>query len=482
MPSADATFSSATLEVVNPYDLSRVETLAVHGPDDAERTLSIAYGLFRNRERWLPLYERVSVLERAAGLIGERLNELATLVVREGGKPLRDARAEVSRAAEIAKACVAAMRNDAGDVLPMNLSRPTGERMAFTRREPVGMVAAVGAYSDPFGLIVEQAAPAVAAGCPVVAKPAAETPLSCLAFLDILAEAGLPTGWAQAIVTDDEAAAGTLAADPRTGFFSFVGPADAGWRLRSKLAPGARCALGHGGAAPVVVADDIDIYEVREALLPGCFRHAGQSGVSVRRVFAHTRVATRFATQLAMKASGLLVGDPMLEETDMGPLIRPDELARVHERVCEAVDGGGQLLTGGAALTDTLYAPTVIFNPPPDCRLMTEETFGPVVCVAPWFRVRDALELANGLPTAFQAAVFTRDIDAAMEIAAGLDASAVMVNDHAAFRADWTPFGGWRSSGLGAGTVAGAIRGLQAEKAIVLRTSRLETPPDAAPA
>ena len=482
MSLADPTSSSATLEVVNPYDLSLVETLAARGREDAERALSIANGLFRDRGRWLPLHERVAVLERAAGLIEKRLSELATLVVREGGKPLRDARAEISRAADIVKTCVAAVRNDAGDVLPMNLSRPTGERMAFTRREPVGVVVAIGTYSDPFGLIVEQAAPAIAAGCPIVVKPAGETPLSCLAFLEILREAGLPAGWAQAVVTDDEAVAGTLAADPRTGFLSFVGRADAGWRLRNKLGPGTRCALGHGGAAPVVVAGDVDIYEVREALLPGCFRHAGQSGVSVRRVFAHTRVATRFATQLAMKASGLLVGDPMLEETDMGPLIRPGELARVHERVREAVDGGGQLLTGGAALTDTLYPPTVIFNPPPECRLMTEEMFGPVVCIAPWFKIRDALDLANGLPTAFQAAVFTRDIDVAMEIAAGMDASAVMINDHTAFRADWTPFGGWRSSGLGAGTVAGAIRDLQAEKAIVLRTSRLETPPDATPA
>lgn len=482
MSLADTTSSSATLEVVNPYDLSLVETLAARGREDAERALSIANGLFRDRGRWLPLHERVAVLERAAGLIEKRLSELATLVVREGGKPLRDARAEISRAADIVKTCVAAVRNDAGDVLPMNLSRPTGERMAFTRREPVGVVVAIGTYSDPFGLIVEQAAPAIAAGCPIIVKPAGETPLSCLAFLEILREAGLPAGWAQAVVTDDEAVAGTLAADHRTGFLSFVGRADAGWRLRNKLGPGTRCALGHGGVAPVVVAGDVDIYEVREALMPGCFRHAGQSGVSVRRVFAHTRVATRFATQLAMKASGLLVGDPMLEETDMGPLIRPGELARVHERVREAVDGGGQLLTGGAALTDTLYPPTVIFNPPPECRLMTEEMFGPVVCIAPWFKIRDALDLANGLPTAFQAAVFTRDIDVAMEIAAGMDASAVMINDHTAFRADWTPFGGWRSSGLGAGTVAGAIRDLQAEKAIVLRTSRLETPPDATPA
>jgi acyl-CoA reductase-like NAD-dependent aldehyde dehydrogenase len=251
--------------------------------------------------------------------------------------------------------------------------------------------------------------------------------------------------------------------------------------LRSKLAPGTRCALEHGGAAPVIVTGDSDVYEVREALLKGCFYHAGQVCVSTQRIFAHTKIATRFATQLAMKASGLAVGDPMNEETDIGPLIRPAELDRIHEWVTEAVDGGGQLLTGGEKLTDTLYAPTVIFNAPRECRLMTDEVFGPVVCVDPWFKLEDALDRANALPTAFQAAVFTRDIERAMEIGNGLDASAVMVNDHSAFRADWMPFAGLRQSGLGTGGIPHTIRDMTVDKMIVLRTDSLDTPPDVEP-
>jgi acyl-CoA reductase-like NAD-dependent aldehyde dehydrogenase len=178
-----------------------------------------------------------------------------------------------------------------------------------------------------------------------------------------------------------------------------------------------------------------------------------------------------------MKASGLTIGNPINAETEVGPLIHPTELDRVHEWILEAVNGGGQLLTGGEKLTDTLYAPTVIFNAPADCRLMTNEVFGPVVCVDPWFNVEDALYRANSLPTSFQASVFTRDIERAMEISKGLDASAVMINDHTAFRADWMPFSGRRQSGLGTGGIPNTMRAMTSDKLIVLRTDSLAVPP-----
>ena len=473
---------SPSLTVVNPFDLTDIATIAESTAVDLERVLTAAYGLFRDRSGWLPVHRRLEILERAAVLMTQRAPALVQTAVREGGKPLRDTQAEVARAIDGVRAAIAAIRSGAGSVVPMGLTPATDRRMAFTQPEPVGVVVAISAFNHPLNLIVHQVIPAVAAGCPVIVKPAPETPLSCVALLEILHEAGLPPDWAQAIVTSDIALAEALATDARVGFFSFIGSAKVGWALRAKLAPGTRCALEHGGAAPVIVASDVDVYEVREALLKGCFYHAGQVCVSVQRIFAHAKVATRFATQLAMKASGLVVGDPADEHTEVGPLIRPAELDRVHAWVREAVDGGGQLLTGGEKLTETLYAPTVIFDAPADCRLMTEEVFGPVVCVDPWFKAADALARANGLPTAFQAAVFTRDIERAMELAAGLDASAVMINDHTAFRADWMPFAGLRQSGLGVGGIPHTIRDMQTEKMIVLRTDPLVVPPDAAPA
>ena len=473
--------TNKTLSVLNPFDLSPVDTLAENDETDIEDALATAYRLFRDRDLWLPAHARLTVLEKTAALMEQRYDALAETAVREGGKPLADSRIEVTRAIDTVKATAAVLRTRDGETVPMGLTPPANHRVAFTRKAPIGVVVAISAFNHPLNLIVHQVAPAIAAGCPVIVKPAPDTPLSCLAFIDTLHEAGLPKEWVQAIVTSDNDLAEKLVTDTRVGFFTFIGSADVGWSLRSKLAPGTRCALEHGGAAPVIVTGDCDVYEVREALLKGCFYHAGQVCVSVQRIFAHTKIATRFATQLAMKASGMQLGDPMDKNTEVGPLIRPGETDRVHEWVTEAVKGGGQLLTGGEKLSDTLYAPTVVFNPPPDCRLMTEEVFGPVVCVDPWCELDDALARANSLPTAFQAAVFTRDIELAMEVSGRLDASAVMVNDHTAFRTDWMPFAGLRKSGLGTGGVPYTYDDMTVEKMIVLRTDSLVTPPDAGP-
>ena len=473
--------ASHTLAVFNPLDLTLVDTVAESTVEEIDAALGRSYALFRDRAAWLPEHTRIAVLERTASLMEDRFDQLAETAVCEGGKPMTDTRAEIVSAINTVKSTVAALRRDAGEVVPMGLTPATGNRIAFTRREPVGVVVAISAFNHPLNLIVHQVAPAVAAGCPVIVKPAPDTPLSCLAFVDILHAAGLPKDWGQVIVTSDNALAEKLATDSRVGFLTFIGSAKVGWALRSKLAPGTRCALEHGGAAPAIVTGDSDVYEVREAILKGCFYHAGQVCVSVQRIFTHTKIATRFATQLAMKAAGLRIGDPMDPETEIGPLIRPAEVDRVHDWVTEAVNGGGQLLTGGEKLSDTIYAPTVIFNAPKDCRLMTEEVFGPVVCVDPWFKLDDALDRANSLPTAFQAAVFTRDVERATEISDRLDASVVMVNDHTAFRADWMPFAGLRQSGLGTSGVPYTLRDMTVEKLIVLRTDSLVKPSDMEP-
>lgn len=482
MVPADPDTDVRTLAVLNPYDLSPVDTLPETGAEAADAALADAAALFRDRSAWLPVHRRLEILDRAATLMEERAGHLAEIAVREGGKPVRDTRAEIADAVASVRLAAAALRTDAGDAVQTGLTAASGRRMAFTRREPVGVVFAVGAFHHPVAGPAAQIAPAVAAGCPVLVRPAPETPLSCLAFLEVLAEAGLPREWAQPVVTSDDALVARLAADPRLGFLLYAGDAETGWRLRAGLASGVRCALDHGGAAPVIVAGDIDVYEVREALLAGCFGHAGQMPSAVQRIYAHTKVATRFATQLAMKAAGLLIGDPMDGRTDVGPMIRPSGADRVHDWVREAVDGGGQLLTGGEWLSHTLYAPTVIFNPPRDCRLMTEQVSGPVVCVEPWFKVPEALARANASTGNDRAAVFTRDVERAMEFADELDASAVMINDHPAFRLPSMPAAGRGRTGLGPSGVAETLRALQSEKTIVLRTEPLNAPPDAEPA
>ncbi len=260
-----------------------------------------------------------------------------------------------------------------------------------------------------------------------------------------------------------------LVTDPRVGFFSFIGSARVGWMLRSKLAPGTRCALEHGGAAPVIVAEDADTDDALPLLAKAGFYHAGQVCVSVQRIYAHESIVQQVCEGLAERAAVMKVGDPTLPDTEIGPLIRPGEVNRVDEWVKEAQDSGARLITGGRRLSDTCYAPTVLFSPSSEARVSCREIFGPVVSVYLYSDMDEAIGQANSLPYAFQAAVFTRDIDRAIYAYRHLDASAVMVNQHTAFRVDWMPFAGLRQSGLGVGGIPHTFRDMQIEKMMVLR-------------
>ena len=461
------------MDVHAPWDRNLIATVQRGGPPVVEKALDTAYRLFRDRDAWLSAARRIDILRRAAVLMQERREELAVEAAREGGKPLIDSRVEVDRAVDGVHECVEFLRTQHGDEMPMGLNAASANRLAFTRHEPIGVVVAFSAFNHPLNLIVHQVGPAVATGCPCIVKPAEATPLSAMRFVGILREAGLPEEWCQCLLTTDLDVAGSLATDSRVGFFSFIGSARVGWMLRSKLAPGTRCALEHGGAAPVLVAEDADLDYGLPLISKGGFYHAGQVCVSVQRVFAHRNVARHLAGRLAQAATALNVGDPTLPDTEVGPLIRPAEVERVTEWVREAVDRGGELLAGGEALSETCYAPTVLYDPPGDVRVSTSEIFGPVVCVYPYDDIDEAIARANSLPYAFQASVFTRDIDTALRASRRLDASAVMVNDHPAFRVDWMPFAGLRESGIGVGGIPYTMEDMQIRKLTVVRSKEL---------
>jgi len=462
---------TGTVEVRSPYDASLLATVKTSGAGHVEDALSAAYALSRDRDGWLPLPERVEILHRLATLMEKQQDELALLAAAEGGKPLRDSQVEVTRAIDGVRLCIEEVRSNRGHVIPVAGTKATAGRIAFTQKEPIGVVVAVSAFNHPLNLIVHQVAPAVATACPVIVKPAGDTPLSCLKFVSLLLEAGLPKHWCQAIVTADNASAETLVTDSRVSFFSFIGSAKVGWMLKSKLAPGTRCALEHGGVAPAILLEDFDMESAVAAITKGGFYHAGQVCVSVQRVFVPKQQARQFAESLAASAGELAVGDPVKATTDVGPLIRPAEIDRVDEWVKEAVSAGGELSGGGNRLENNCYAPTVILNPPKDVRLSYLEVFGPVVCVYSYSDIDDAIDLANSLPTAFQAAVFGKDIEQTLAVSAKLDASAVMINDHSAFRDDVMPFAGLRESGLGTGGIPYTMEDMQIEKMVVMRAS-----------
>ncbi len=465
-----AVSASEPKTVTAPYDGAAIATVASGDSSVVETALATADRLYKDRNGWLPVYKRVEVLEKTQGIMASRAEELALEAAREGGKPLIDSRVEVARAIDGVKLCIEALRNQHGTEIPMNVTAAAANRIAFTRHEPIGPVVSVSAFNHPLNLIIHQVAPAVAAGCPVIIKPAEITALSCLRFVGILREAGLPEEWCQAIVTAGRAQSEALVVDPRVAFFSFIGSAAVGWALRSKLAPGARCALEHGGAAPVIIAADADLDDVLPVLTKGGFYHAGQVCVSVQRIYAHSSIAREVATRIAGLADALVIGDPTEEATEVGPLIRNNEVTRVEEWVAEAAAGGGEILSGGNKISDSCYACTVLYDPPGDVRVSTHEIFGPVVCVYPYDDIDDALARANSLPVAFQAAVCTRDIDTALYVYKHIDASAVMINDHTAFRVDWMPFAGLRQSGHGVGGIHHTLHDMQIEKMMMMRS------------
>jgi acyl-CoA reductase-like NAD-dependent aldehyde dehydrogenase len=465
--------SSDTLSVLSPYDRQIIARVATADEETVDLALNNAQSLFNDRSCWLKTEQRLAILQKTAKLMTECSESLALEAAREGGKPLIDSRIEVARAIDGLHVCIETLKTNAGSEIPMNLNAASANKLAFTRREPIGIVVAVSAFNHPLNLIVHQVAPAIAAGCPVIVKPAEDTPLSCFRFVQLLFEAGLPSGWCQCLLTKDTTVATHLVTSPLVSFFSFIGSAKVGWMLRSKLAPGTRCALEHGGAAPVIVTEDADLDTAIPKLVKGGFYHAGQVCVSVQRVFVHDSIAEIFADRLATAADQLCVDDPTLETTHVGPLIRPGEVDRVEAWVNEAIGLGALAMAGGKRLSDTTYQPTVLYNPSDHCKVSQQEIFGPVVCVYPYHDMDDAIKRANALPFAFQASVFTKNIDSAMKAYGHLNASAVMINEHTAFRTDWMPFAGLRQSGLGVGGIPHTLRDMQIEKMMVIHSDEI---------
>ena len=461
------------LEVTAPFDGAVIAKLPRMNAAQVEAALASAYALYRNRDAWIPKARRIEILRNAAKIISGRAEELALQAAREGGKPLIDSRVEIARAIDGIEVCIETLRTNAGNVIPMGVNAASAGHLAFTQHEPIGVVAAVSAFNHPFNLIVHQVGPAVAAGCPVLVKPASATPLSCIAFVEILHEAGLPKAWAQVVMPETNALATKMVTDKRVAFFSFIGSGAVGWGLRAQLAPGTRCALEHGGAAPVIVAADADLAANLPRLAKGGFYHAGQVCVSVQRIYAHASIAEELANELGKLGAAMKVGDPTRVETEVGPLINHGECDRVHAWVQEAVAGGAKLISGGEKISASCYQPTVLFNPPEDAKVSRSEVFGPVICVYAYTDINEAIARANSLPVSFQAAVFTRDIDTALRVYNRIDATAVMVNDHTAFRVDWMPFAGARESGHGVGGIPHTIHDMQIEKMMVIRSNEI---------
>lgn len=464
--------SLETIKVTSPYSGELLQEIKAANKNDIDNALKLARDVFEDQEKWLAKYERVAILEKTVEIMKSRIEELTLIAAKEGGKPYIDSKVEVERAINGVKLAIEHMGVFEGKEVAMGHTASSANRIAYTMKEPIGVVVAISAFNHPLNLAVHQTVPAIAVGSPVIIKPSETTPMSALNFVDILYEAGLPKAWCQVAVCHREEAE-YLATNTKVDYLTFIGSAKVGWYLNAHVAAGTRVGLEHGGVAPVIVESDADLKELIPALTKGGFYHAGQVCVSVQRLYVHEDICDNVAQQLTQSASKLIVGDPLDPKTEVGPLITHSEVERVEAWVKEAVEGGAKLLCGGARLSESCYEPTVLLNPPKDAKVSTLEVFAPVVCIYSYSNIEDAFKEANSLEVSFQAAVFTKNIDTALKSVKRLNATAVMVNDHTAFRVDWMPFGGAKASGLGLGGIPYSMEEMSKEKLMVIKSSVL---------
>jgi acyl-CoA reductase-like NAD-dependent aldehyde dehydrogenase len=451
------------LEVRSPYDGAVVGRVARGGRDEARRAVDAAG---RAMQDPLPAHERAEILVRVAEALGGRADEAARLISAEAGKPLKAARVEVGRAISTYTMAAVEARTLAGRVVPMDASQAGEGKVAITLRRPIGVVGAISPFNFPLNLVAHKIAPALAAGCAVVLKPASQTPLSALLLAELETEAGLPAGWLNVVVGDAAAIGDVLVDDERVRLISFTGSAPVGWKLRER-APRKRVGLELGNSTPVIVDADADVDDAAARCAAHAFSYAGQSCISVQRIYVQEAVYASFKEVFLARVATLRVGDPADEDTDVGPLISTDERDRVVAWIEEAVARGGTVLAGGD-LDGGLLRPTVIESPPADAKLSCEEAFGPVCTLQPYETLEQAITLANGTRFGLQAGIFTRDVRTAMRAGAELEFGGVTVNEAPTFRADQMPYGGTKDSGNTKEGPAWAVREMTEERLLVL--------------
>jgi acyl-CoA reductase-like NAD-dependent aldehyde dehydrogenase len=438
--------------------------LQMHDGVQVEQMLSNAQE--RHQIGRLPEIQRIEILQKLADLVEAEHEDFSCLIANEGGKPIRDARVEVTRAISGIRIAIRELGNIKGKKIPMDYTPAGAGHKAHTILEPIGVVVAVSAFNHPLNLAIHQVIPAIATGCPVIIKPASLTPLCTLRLAELIQQAGLPAGWVQVALLNNENAE-KLVTDPRVAFFSFIGSAKVGWYLKSKLAFGTRCALEHGGVAPLIFDEYADEEGFVNGVVKASMYHSGQVCVSVQRVYVPEKRAQDLAEKIATIAARQVVGDAIDENTDLGPLISPKEIDRIEDWVNAAVASGAQLMTGGKRINAVSYAPTVLLNPAKDAKVSTQEVFAPVVCIYGYKTLEEAIEQANSLEVSFQSSVFSDNAETAMAIAKKLQASAVMINDYTTFRVDWMQFSGRKHSGYGIGGIDYSMRDMLEYKMIV---------------
>lgn len=434
------------LDVRNPFDGSVVGRTWLAGDAEFDRAADAAVEAAAAMGA-LAAYERAAILNGAADRLAARRDEIAMTLAGEAGKPIKDATTEVERATATFRAAADETKRIAGEVIPMDLAPHGTGRLAITKRVPVGPVAAISPFNFPLNLSAHKIAPAIAAGNPIVLKPATKTPLSAVYLAEAVVAAGLPPG-AISVLPMGRATGDRLVTDPRFRLLTFTGSSSVGWNMKARAGK-KKVILELGGNAGVIVDESADVAFAAMRVAAGGFAYAGQSCIAVQRVYVHARVYDDFAARLIARLEALTVGDPMDPATDVGPMIDEREAERIDAWVAEAVGAGARVLTGGRRLGGALYAPTVLADVPATARVCAEEVFAPLVSL---FRIEsfaEAVTEVNRSTYGLQAGVFTSHLEHTLLAFDRIEAGGVIVNDVPTWRIDHMPYGGVKDSGLG---------------------------------
>jgi acyl-CoA reductase-like NAD-dependent aldehyde dehydrogenase len=467
---ADLVTTEESMAVLSPYDGHEVGRVPVG--TEAHLDAAVAVAVVRRDGEPLPAWQRAEILDRAAVRLAERHEEFARRIAAEAAKPIRTARVEVTRAVDTFRFSAAAARTLTGETIPIDASVAGGNKLAFVSRVPVGVVAAISPFNFPVNLVVHKIGPAIAAGCPVVLKPASATPLSALALAQMLVEeCGLPAGWLN-VVTCKGSVANHLVEHEDVALITFTGSPPVGWGIRA-AAPRKRVGLELGNNAPVIVEPSADVDSTADRITAAATAFAGQSCISVQRVFVHRSIAEALVARLVEGFAALVVGDPLDEATAVSAMIDAGETRRVAGWISEAVADGARVAFGGEVDDHGVLQPTVLVDVTPEMEVCRTEVFGPLVGVQVYDDVDDALRLANDSRYGLQAGIFTADLDTAMKAARRLDFGGVLINEVPTWRADQMPYGGLRDSGNTREGPAYAVREMTEERLIVIHSPSL---------
>ena len=441
----DWRMGQGTFEVKSPFDDAVIAEIGVPTEADVEEAAATAHETFKE-SRHLPIHARSEALDHISKRLSETIDENAELIAKEGGKPLKWATVEATRAVSTFRWASEVIRHGDDELMRLDTEASLGSRMGILRRFPIGPVLGITPFNFPLNLVAHKVAPALAVGSPIVVKPASSTPIGSLRLAEFFAETDLPKGMFQVLPVRSKVADG-MARDERYRKISFTGSAAIGWYLKN-LDPKKKVTLELGGNAGVIVHSDADLDHAAARIAFGGYYQAGQSCISVQRVLVASEVYDDFAARLVKQVESLKTGDPMDPTVDVGPVIDKGEVGRIAEWVDEAVSQGAEVLTGGTG-EGPFFQPTLLSHVNPEMKVCKEEVFGPVVTISPYQTFDEALASVNDSKYGLQAGVFTNDINRAFEAHRTLEVGGVIVNDVSAFRADQMPYGGSKDSGFG---------------------------------